>query len=66
MLEYHILNQRDALEPKEFLQWKNKTLEAPDKSALGKFREELVPGEIAAFEKIAAGTLKSFHYPLSN
>jgi hypothetical protein len=66
MLEYHLLNQRETLEPKEFLQWKQKTLEAPDKSALGKFRDELTAQEIAAFEKIASGTLKLYHYLLSN
>jgi hypothetical protein len=65
MLEYHVINRRETLEPKEFLQWKQKTLQAPDRSALGKFREELTAQEIAAFEKIAAGTLNAYHYSLT-
>ena len=62
MLDYHLLNRRDTLEPNEFLQWKAKTLDAPDATALGKFRTELTPEEIASFEKIAGDMLRKYRY----
>jgi len=62
MLDYHILNRRDILEPREFLQWKAKTLEAPDASNLGKFRTELPPEDIASFGKIAGDFLRTYGY----
>ena len=62
MLEYHQLNRRDKMEPGEFLQWKAKTLEAPDASDLGKFRTELPPEDIAAFGKIAGDLLRAYRY----
>lgn len=62
MLEYHRLNRRDTLEPVEFLQWKAKTLEAPDPSSLGRFRTELTSGEIESFDKIAGDLLRDYRY----
>ncbi len=62
MLNYHQLNREHALEPAEFLQWKAKTLEAPDASALGKFRTQLTAEEISAFENVAADQLRKHLY----
>jgi hypothetical protein len=63
MLDYHVLNRRDGLEPSEFLRWKPKTLDAPDAAALGKFRTELSAAEIKSFEEIAGGLLRKYRYP---
>ncbi len=62
MLEYHLKNRLDSLEPSEFLQWKAKTLIAPDSSALGKFRTELTAIEINRFENIAGELLEEYRY----
>ena len=62
MLEYHVLNRRDSLEPGEFLQWKAKTLAAPDASALGKFQTELSSADIDLFVRVACEMLRAYHY----
>lgn len=62
MLDYHLNNRLKTLEPSEFLQWKAKTLMAPDSSALGKFQSELTTIEISHFENIAGELLKEYRY----
>jgi len=58
MLEYYKHND----EPKEFLQWKTKTLEKLDPNNIGKFNLVLSQEDITRFESIAGDTLKAFGY----
>jgi hypothetical protein len=62
MLDYPAINRREKLEPIVFLQWKAKTLFAPDSSALGKFRTQLSRREIKSFEMTAGALLRTYHY----
>ena len=58
MEEYYKFND----EPKEFLQWKEKTLQKPDLSNINKFSSELSEEEILAFNNKARMQLKRFKY----
>ena len=58
MEEYYKYND----EPKEFLQWKEKTLQKPDLSNINKFSSELSEEEIIAFNNKATMQLKRFKY----
>ncbi|MDO6776601.1 sulfotransferase [Shewanella sp. 3_MG-2023] len=49
-------------EPKEFLQWKSKTLEKIDKDNVAKYKKILEPKEIENFNEIAIDMLKKFKY----
>lgn len=60
MLQYHAKND----EPAELMQWKAKTLEAPDVANFGKYKTELSAAEIAAFEAVAGATLERFGYAI--
>lgn len=65
MLQYPERKEGRHDEPEEFLKWKKKTLNPPDPSSLGKFREELSAAEIAEFESTAGNTLLKFGYGLA-
>lgn len=62
MLNYHERNREQAQEPREFLQWKEKTLEPPSDAGLGRFKRELTPNEINEFERIAGDVLSAYGY----
>lgn len=62
MLNYYNINKELNLEPKETLDWKKKTLEKPDISNIGKYKELLSKEEIAVFNSIAKKTLNHFFY----
>jgi Sulfotransferase domain. len=62
MLEYHKSNSLNEDEPKEFIDWKKKTLTAPDANNINKFQKILSVGEIAAFNEIADMMLKLYGY----
>lgn len=62
MLKYHIKNQVEQQEPSEFMQWKAKTLEAPDANNVGKYQSLLTPEQIKEFNSIAGPVLKYFGY----
>jgi hypothetical protein len=64
MLEYHTRNAIEQQEPLEFLQWKEKTLKAPDASNAGKYKHLLTPQEIERFNRIAGDVLTHFDYEI--
>lgn len=51
-------------EPKEFIQWKEKTLEKIDSKNLGKYKQVFSDEEIFEFNKIAEESLVKFGYEL--
>jgi len=60
MLDYHKSVQKN--EPKEFLQWKEKTLKKPMTSQVGRYMNELTGEEIKTFNRISRELLQSFNY----
>ncbi len=62
MLKYHILNKEKTLEPRDFLMWKQKTLEKPMPQEIGKHKLELSPDEINEFENKSSKFLKHYGY----
>jgi hypothetical protein len=62
MLQFHQLNQEHELEPREFLQWKEKTLEPPMANETETYKTQLDPEEISAFEAIAGSSLRRYRY----
>lgn len=64
MLSYNSKNKTSELEPKELMDWKQKTYEAPDRSNIFKYKNELELGEIEIFNRIAENALKEFGYEI--
>jgi hypothetical protein len=62
MLKYHQKNKEEGQEPKEFLQWKRKTLEPPSDDRVGVYREALTQDEKFTFNQIAAPILEKYDY----
>jgi len=62
MLGYHEVNQRCSLEPKEFLLWKERTLEPPRADRIGRFRQELSEREIRAVLREAGAEMALYNY----
>ena len=62
MLNYHKENRQNQVEPLETMDWKKKTLEKPDPSEIGKYRDVLSEKEIDTFEDIAEKVLSKFKY----
>ncbi len=62
MLEYYRINEKFQLEPSETIDWKTKTLEKPDKKAIGKYLQLFSPEEIESFNQIAKSTLIKHRY----
>ncbi len=62
MLDYHRTNASQQLEPAELLPWKQKTLRPLIRSEVDRFRRELEPGEVAAFEDVAGDALERYGY----
>lgn len=62
MLNYHKENRQNQVEPLETMDWKKKTLEKPDPSEIGKYKDVLSEGEIDTFEDIAEKLLSKFKY----
>lgn len=62
MLEYYRINEKFQLEPSETLDWKTKTLEKPDKKAIGKYLKIFNSEEINRFNQIAKDTLIKYDY----
>lgn len=54
--------QKNNDEPEEFLQWKSKTMEAPDSSQIGRHKYDLSSEEICRFQAIAGATLDALGY----
>ena len=62
MLNYYSINKFKGLEPNETLDWKKKTLEKPDTSNIGKYKQLLSNNDINLFNNIAKGCLETFNY----
>jgi hypothetical protein len=62
MLAYPELNKELGLEPADFLEWKAKTLQAPNKAAIGKFRTVLSNEETQEINECARDLLISYGY----
>lgn len=62
MLQYHVRNREQELEPKEFLPWKEKNLQPPRPQEVGRYSDELLPEEIRRFEAIAGKELSQYGY----
>jgi len=62
MLNYHNINRERDLEPKEFLKWKEKTLQAPMKSVVGRHKKGLTKRELKKFESVAGDILRRVGY----
>ncbi len=60
MLNYQVTNRKCGLEPNEFLQWKEKTLQMPIRSEVGRYKSELTEQEIHIFQSIAAKELANY------
>lgn len=61
MLDFHIINKRDKLEPIEFLEWKSQTLEPVNNSSIGRYKI-LGKDSLKLFEKIAIKSLSKYGY----
>lgn len=62
MLRYFDINKALQLEPNETMDWKMKTLQAPDPTNIGRYKNILSPEEIAIFNKVAIDVLKTYQY----
>ena len=66
MLDYHEINRRTALEPKEFMGWKAKTLEPPQPDRVDRYLRDLEPEQIATIEAAAREELETYGYPVTS
>lgn len=62
MFEYYIHNAKYKDEPISTIDWKRKTLEKPDKTNIGKYKNELNKQQIQEFNNIAREMLETFSY----
>lgn len=62
MLNYFYLNRKKTIEPIETLDWKKKTLQEPDKTNIGKFKDLLTNKQINIFNSIAKESLQLYKY----
>lgn len=60
-LEYYLKNSKD-IEPEEFFKWKEKLVQPPDLSNIGKHRKILTKGEINTFNSVAKHSLLKYNY----
>jgi len=62
MLESHLHNRIDHLEPSETLDWKKRTLSPITSSQIGRYKVDLSSEQIYAIEKITIGYMEKFGY----
>lgn len=62
MLQYHFFNQEKALEPKEFLQWKEDTVRPLIQTRDMRYKQELSSDDLKKFEKRAWQSLHRYGY----
>jgi hypothetical protein len=60
MLSYHDTAERVV--PEESLQWHRNSVRAPDRSKIGRWKDELSRGDRIIFEQIAGDALEQFGY----
>jgi hypothetical protein len=62
MLEFHLQNRINHLEPSETMDWKIRTLSPITSSQIGRYKVDLSSEQINAIEKIAIEYMEKFHY----
>lgn len=62
MLQFHKINRKIGLEPRQTLDWKEKTLRPVDKEGVGQWKALLSAADISAFEERSADTLQLLGY----
>jgi hypothetical protein len=62
MMDYHRINREQQLEPVEFLQWKERTLEPLVVTQVDKFRKNLTTEQRTSFEEIAHRPLQRYRF----
>jgi len=62
MLDFHVRNREQQLEPAATMEWKQKTLEPVDPSRVGRYRTELSAEQLRAIEAIAHDGLRRHRY----
>lgn len=62
VFSYYKINAEKNFEPKEFMNWKQKLNQPPDKSNINKYRQVLSPEEITLFNSIAKKELQRYEY----
>lgn len=62
MLEYYKVNRAEQTEPTQTMDWKQKTLEKPDATNIGKYKKNLNNHEIETFNSVAEKMLIQFGY----
>lgn len=62
VLDYYLVEDPSLIEPKEFLQWKQKLREPIDHSNMGKYKTKLTLHEIQYFNRINSDLLEAFNY----
>lgn len=61
MLDYHETNQRDKLEPTDFLEWKQLTLSPPQASRIGRYRQDLEPRQATIIARQAEPAFSRYY-----
>jgi len=64
MLQYTIMNEKQGLEPREFIEWKEKSHQPLLLNEIGRYKKELDGKEIMHFEEAARHILKIYNYKL--
>ena len=64
MLEYPTPNRNEQMEPLEFVQWKERTLQAPGPEAVSHCMVKLSGADRDEYERIATGVLLKYGYSL--
>jgi hypothetical protein len=62
MLDYAARNAQQELEPKEFLQWKGRTVSAPDPGQVGRHRRDLAPADVEMLTSRMRSLLEQYGY----
>lgn len=62
MLNYYLKNRNEEQEPREFLKWKQKTLDPPSDDRVGVYKNELSKDQKEKFNSIAISILKRYDY----
>ncbi len=60
-LEYYLQDSKD-IEPEEFFKWKEKLVQPPDLSNIGKYQKILSESEINTFNTIAKHSMSKYNY----
>jgi len=62
MLDFHLLNKEQELEPRDFLEWKSKTLHRVTTSQAGRYKRCLTDDEIKIINGAAAEIFEIYNY----